>query len=122
MREFIDFADASNNNKLSRAELTRFSRFAVKWLTLKGELQLNERVIASSASMAIAPALAELILLNYDYNNDDHIDIREITYDLVNIVGGSKLNNKILRGYIEVIDSWSGSRNGMNSLLDSYLR
>ena len=94
----------------------------MKWLTLKGELQLNERVIASSASMAIAPALAELILLNYDYNNDDHIDIREITYDLVNIVGGSKLNNKILRGYIEVIDSWSGSRNGMNSLLDSYLR
>ena len=122
LREFIDFADASNNNKLSRAELTRFSRFAVKWLALKGELQLNERVIASSASMALAPALAELILLNYDYNNDDHIDIREITYDLVNIVGGSKLNNKILRGYIEVIDSWSGSRNGMNSLLDSYLR
>ena len=121
LREFIDFADASNNNKLSRAELTRFSRFVVKWLTLRGELQFNERVVASSASMFLAPALAELILLNYDYDNDDHINMRELTYDLVNMAGGSALNNKILRRYIEVIDSWQGTRNTLDNLLDDYL-
>ena len=36
LREFVDFADVSNNNELSRAELTRFAKFVVKWLTLKG--------------------------------------------------------------------------------------
>ena len=33
LREFVDFADVSNNNELSRAELTRFAKFVVKWLT-----------------------------------------------------------------------------------------
>jgi hypothetical protein len=110
LKQFVDFADASNNNELSRAELTRFSRFVVKWLTLKGELQLNERMGAAAASMMIAPALAEFILLNYDYDNDDHIDIREMTYDIVNITGSSELNNKIIRGYIEAIDILSKSK------------
>ena len=71
--------------------------------------------------MFLAPALAELILLNYDYDNDDHINMRELTYDLVNMAGGSALNNKILRRYIEVIDSWQGSRNTLDNLLDDYL-
>ena len=88
MRKFVNFADVSNNNELSRAELTRFSKFVVKWLTLKGELNLSERMGSSAATMVIAPALAEFILLNYDYDNDDHIDIKEMTFDLVNISGG----------------------------------
>ena len=118
LRKFVDFADASNNNELSRAELTRFSRFVVKWLTLKGELQLNERLGAAAASMIIAPALAEFILLNYDYDNDDHIDIREMTFDIVNITGSSQLNNKIIRGYIEAIDILSKSKKDATRMLE----
>ena len=118
LRKFVDFADASSNNELSRAELTRFSRFVVKWLTLKGELQLNERMGAAAASMIIAPALAEFILLNYDYDNDDHIDIREMTYDIVNITGSSELNNKIIRGYIEAIDILSKSKKDATRMLE----
>jgi TPR repeat protein len=118
LKQFVDFADASNNNELSRAELTRFSRFVVKWLTLKGELQLNERMGAAAASMMIAPALAEFILLNYDYDNDDHIDIREMTYDIVNITGSSELNNKIIRGYIEAIDILSKSKKDATRMLE----
>jgi len=118
LRKFVDFADASSNNELSRAELTRFSRFVVKWLTLKGELQLNERMGAAAASMIIAPALAEFILLNYDYDNDDHIDIREMTFDIVNITGSSQLNNKIIRGYIEAIDILSKSKKDATRMLE----
>mgnify|MGYP003978930243 CR=1 FL=1 len=118
LKQFVNFADASNNNELSRAELTRFSRFVVKWLTLKGELQLNERMGAAAASMMIAPALAEFILLNYDYDNDDHIDIREMTYDIVNITGSSELNNKIIRGYIEAIDILTKSKKDATRMLE----
>ena len=105
LREFIKFADVSKNNKLSRAEITRFSKFVVKWLTLKGELNIGERMGSSAATMIIAPALAEFILLNYDYDNDEHIDIKEMTFDIVNISGGSGLNNKIIRGYFDALDS-----------------
>ena len=121
LKQFVDFADASNNNELSRAELTRFSRFVVKWLTLKGELQLNERMGAAAASMMIAPALAEFILLNYDYDNDGHIDIREMTYDIVNITGSSELNNKIIRGYIEAIDILSKSKKDATRFIEDLL-
>ena len=46
--------------------------------------------------MVIAPALAEFILLNYDYDNDEHIDIKEMTFDLVNISGSPELNHQLL--------------------------
>ena len=118
LRQFLDFADASNNNKLSRAELTRFSRFIVKWLSLKGELQLNESIGTAASTMFIGPALAELILRNYDYDNDEHIDIREITYDIVNITGSSELNQKIIRGYIEAIDIISKSKKDAVRILE----
>ena len=118
LRQFLDFADASNNNKLSRAELTRFSRFIVKWLSLKGELQLNESIGFAASTMFIGPALAELILRNYDYDNDGHIDIREITYDIVNITGSSELNQKIIRGYIEAIDIISKSKKDAVRILE----
>ena len=119
LKQFIDFADASNNNKLSRAELTRFSRFIVKWLSLKGELQLNERIGTAVASMVIAPGLAEFILLNYDYDNDEHIDISEMTFDIVNITGSSELNNKIIRGYIEAIDILSKSKKDATRMIEN---
>ena len=118
LREFVDFADVSNNNELSRAELTRFAKFVVKWLTLKGELQLNERMGASAATMIIAPALAEFILLNYDYDNDEHIDIKEMTFDIVNISGNSELNNKIIREYIEALDLFSETKTNASRMLD----
>jgi hypothetical protein len=121
LREFVDFADVSNNNELSRAELTRFAKFVVKWLTLKGELKLNERMGSSFATMAIAPALSEFILLNYDYDNDDHIDIKEMTFDIVNISGDSELNNKIIRRYIEVLDLLSESKTNASRMLDDLL-
>jgi hypothetical protein len=73
---------------------------------------------AAAASMIIAPALAELILLNYDYDNDDHIDIREMTFDIVNITGSSQLNNKIIRGYIEAIDILSKSKKDATRMLE----
>ena len=118
LRKFLDFADASGNNKLSRAELTRFSRFVVKWLTLKGELQLNESVGFAASSMFLGPALAELILRNYDYDNDEQIDVREMTYDFVNITGSSELNQKIIRGYIEAIDMLSKSKKDAMRILE----
>ena len=118
MREFVDFADVSNNNELSRAELTRFAKFVVKWLTLRGELQLNERMGAAAATMIIAPALAEFILLNYDYDNDEHIDIKEMTFDIANISGNSELSNKIIRGYIEALDLFSESKINASRMLD----
>ena len=68
--------------------------------------------------MFIGPALAELILRNYDYDNDGHIDIREITYDIVNITGSSELNQKIIRGYIEAIDIISKSKKDAVRMLE----
>ena len=118
LRKFVNFADVSKNNELSRAELTRFSKFVVKWLTLKGELNLTERMGSSAATMVIAPALAEFILLNYDYDNDEHLDIKEMTFDLVNISGSSDLNNKIIRRYIEVLDLASESKINASRMLD----
>ena len=118
LREFVDFADVSNNNKLSRAELTRFAKFVVKWLTLRGELQLNERMGATAATMIIAPALAEFILMNYDYDNDEHIDIKEMTFDIANISSNSELSNKIIRGYIEALDLFSESKINASRMLD----
>ena len=118
LREFIKFADVSKNNKLSRAEITRFSKFIVKWLTLKGELNIGERMGSSAATIIIAPALAEFILLNYDYDNDEHIDIKEMTFDIVNISGGSGLNNKIIRGYIEALDLISESKINASRMID----
>ena len=118
LRKFINFADVSKNNELSRAELTRFSKFLVKWLALKNELNLTERMGSSAATMVIAPALAEFILLNYDYDNDEHIDIKEMTFDLVNISGSSELNNKIIRKYIEALDLASESKINASRMLD----
>jgi TPR repeat protein len=118
LREFVDFADVSNNNELSRAELTRFAKFVVKWLTLKGELNLSERMGSSAATMIIAPALSEFILLNYDYDNDEHIDIKEMTFDIVNFSGNSELNNKIIRGYIEALDLLSESKTNASRMFD----
>ena len=66
LRKFITFADVSRNNELSRAELTRFAKFIVKWLALNGELNLTERVGYFGAAMIMGPALALVILLNYD--------------------------------------------------------
>ena len=118
LRKFVNFADVSKNNELSRAELTRFSKFIVKWLTLKGELNLSERMGSSAVTMIIAPALAEFILLNYDYDNDGHIDIKEMTFDLVNISGSSDLNNKIIRRYIEALDLASESKINASRMLE----
>ena len=121
LRKFVNFADVSNNNELSRAELTRFSKFVVKWLTLKGELNLSERMGSSAATMVIAPALAEFILLNYDYDNDEHIDIKEMTFDLVNISGSSELNNKLIRRYIEALDLVSETKINASRMIDDLL-
>jgi hypothetical protein len=121
LRKFVNFADVSRNNELSRAELTRFSKFIVKWLTLKGELNLTERMSSSGALMVLGPALAEFILLNYDYDNDDHIDIKEMTFDLVNISGSSELYNKLIRRYIEALDLVSESTVNASRMIDDLL-
>ena len=121
LRKFIKFADVSKNNELSRAELTRFSKFVVKWMTLKGELNLTERMGSSAATMIIAPAIAEFILLNYDYDNDEHIDVKEMTFDLVNISGNSELNNKLIRRYIEALDLLSESKVNTSRMLENLL-
>ena len=121
LRKFVNFADVSRNNELSRAELTRFSKFIVKWLTLKGELNLTERMSSSGAVMVLGPALAEFILLNYDYDNDDHIDIKEMTFDLVNISGSSELYNKLIRRYIEALDLVSESKVNASRMIDDLL-
>ena len=68
--------------------------------------------------MFLGPALAELILRNYDYDNDEHIDVREMTYDFVNITGSSELNQKIIRGYIEAIDMLSKSKKDAMRILE----
>ena len=121
LREFVNFADVSRNNKLSRAELTRFSKFVVKWLSLTGELNLSERMGSSAATMIIAPALSKFILLNYDYDNDEHIDIKEMTFDIVNITGNSDLNNKIIRGYIEALDLVSESKTNASRICGRFI-
>ncbi|MDA9800983.1 sel1 repeat family protein [Candidatus Pseudothioglobus singularis] len=121
LRKFVNFADVSRNNELSRAELTRFSKFIIKWLTLKGELNLTERMSSSVAVMVLGPALAEFILLNYDYDNDDHIDIKEMTFDLVNITGSSELYNKLIRRYIEALDLVSESKVNASRMIDDLL-
>ena len=121
LRKFITFADVSRNNELSRAELTRFSKFIVKWLALNGELNLTERVGSSGAAMILGPALAEFILLNYDYDNDEHIDLKEITFDLVNINSNSDLYDKLIRRYIEALDLVSESKINASRIIDDLI-
>jgi len=118
---YIDFADVSNNGELSRAELTRFARFLVNWLTLKGEVEPNERMGAAAVSMLVAPALAELILRNYDYDNDDHIALSEITHDMVKSFNNSELRAKVIRNYIEIMEVLSKSKKGASRMLDDLL-
>ena len=43
-------------------------------------------------------------------NNDEHIDIKEMTFDIANISSNSELSNKIIRGYIEALDLFSESK------------
>jgi hypothetical protein len=119
LSEFVDFADVSSNNELSLAELTRFARFVVKWLSLKGEITTDEGIGTAAASTIIAPLLAKYILLNYDYDNDDHIDISEMTYDMVNITGSSEFNNSITRSYIKAMDAISKSKKDASRIMDT---
>ena len=121
LRKFITFADVSRNNELSRAELTRFSKFIVKWLALNGELNLTERVGSSGAAMVLGPALAEFILLNYDYDNDEHIDLKEITFDLVNFNNNSDFYDKLIRRYIEALDLVSESKINASRIIDDLI-
>ena len=121
LRKFSTFADVSRNNELSRAELTRFSKFIVKWLALNGELNLTERVGSSGAAMILGPALAEFILLNYDYDNDEHIDLKEITFDLVNINNNSDFYDKLIRRYIEALDLISESKINASRIIDDLI-
>jgi len=110
-----------------RAELTRFSNFIVKWLALNGELNLTERFGLSGAAMILGPALAEFILLNYDYDNDndndndEHIDLKEIAFDLVNINSNSNLYDKLIRRYIEALNLVSESKINASRIIDDLI-
>ena len=64
---------------------------------------------------------SEFLTLKADYDNDDHIDIREMTYDIVDITGSSELNNKIIRGYIEAIDILSKSKKDATRFIEDLL-
>ena len=121
LRKFITFADVSRNNELSRAELTRLSKFIVKWLALNGELNLTERVGSSGAAMILGPALAEFVLLNYDYDNDEHIDLKEITFDLVNINSDSYLYENVIRRDSEAGDLVTESKINASRIIDDLI-
>ena len=88
---------------------------------LNGELNLTERVGSSRAAMILGPALAEFILLNYDYDNDEHIDLKEITFDLVNINSNSDLYDKLIRRYIEALDLVSESKINASRIIDDLI-
>ena len=76
------------------------------------------KLLAAAFRLAI---LAEFILLNYDYDNDEHIDIKEMTFDLVNISGSSELNNKLIRRYIEALDLVSETKINASRMIDDLL-
>jgi hypothetical protein len=76
---------------------------------------------SSGALMVLGPALAEFILLNCDNDNDDHIDIKEMTFDLVNISGSSELYNKLIRRYIEALDPVFESKVNASRMIDDLL-
>ena len=71
--------------------------------------------------MILGPALAEFILLNYDYDNDEHIDLKEITFDLVNINSNSDLYDKLIRMYIEALDLVSESKINASRIIDDLI-
>ena len=71
--------------------------------------------------MFLGPALAQFISLNYDYDNDDHIDIKERTFDIVNISGSLDPYNNLIRSYIEVLDLVSESKVNASRMIDDLL-
>ena len=71
--------------------------------------------------MILGPALAEFILLNYDYDSDEHIYLKEIMFDSVNINSNSDLYDKLIRRYIEALDLISESKINASRIIDDVI-
>jgi len=119
---FMNFADVSKDENLSLAELTRLMRFTVKWLTLKGELDFDERLGTSAITTTIAPIMSQLMLANYDYDDNGQLSVSEMTYDMVSIASNSELEKDFIRRYLGAKDSLSGAQNEVGKIIRDLIR
>jgi hypothetical protein len=117
------YGDVSGNESLSKAEITRMMRHLIKWISLSSpNLDEQDGYAALATIMTTAPLLSNLILANYDYNYDEHLDKYEISHDMANILESSTQREAArsllqLRENIPSIDA-----RDLKSLLDTFVR
>ena len=79
------------------------------------DIELKKSIDEAFQKLIPIKVIVNEYILDY---NDEHIDIKEITFDIVNISGNSELNNKIIREYIEALDLFSETKTNASRMLD----
>lgn len=83
-----DYVDVSEDDGLTKAELTRMMRHMMKFFSVTNEkTDEGDPYIITGTTMVAAPMLAGIILNNYDYNDDGKLTRQEMTHDLANLLG-----------------------------------
>ena len=63
----------------------------------------NELIGTSAGIHVSAPLLTKLFFLNYDYDNDDHLSLSEVLYDLSDL-GATSITKEKVRDQLKMLD------------------
>lgn len=99
----VKYLDISANGKISLPELTRFMRHLVLWLGIDNELASEALLGSAAGAQLLAPLLAKIVLLNYDYDNDQHLSVSEVLHDFA-VIGGINFSREDIRRRLKAED------------------
>jgi len=99
----VKYLDISANGKISLPELTRFMRHLVLWLGIDNELASEALLGSTAGAQLLAPLLAKIVLLNYDYDNDQHLSVSEVLHDFA-VIGGINFSREDIRRRLKAED------------------
>ncbi|MEP6019266.1 MAG: hypothetical protein ABJ251_12405 [Paracoccaceae bacterium] len=85
----FDSFDVSENGQLTRSEMARAARYILQVAASKSRTSNNIETLAgkTAASFLTAPALAQLLLLNFDYDGSGALSLDEIAGHLLETSG-----------------------------------
>jgi len=93
----FNYFDIYNDRELTVSELTQMAKVLINYFFLDGNfnnmlenVKIEDKyLMMSGTSFAFAPSFAQLLLVNYDYNNSDTLSLDELLNnksDFINIV------------------------------------
>ena len=95
--------DISNNGKLSIAEINRFVRHLVVWAGVTNDGSRAELVGTAATTQLVSPLLTKILILNYDYDNDEHLSLSEISHDFVDLAS-TTISKEDMREKLKLLD------------------